>query len=181
MNTKHKKKFFFYCFKICPLKFGHKAFDIRKKKFFHYFQICFFKFGHKIFDIWIYLDSKIWNLILRFQQPFFPTVGICIGICWHHFIGGSQHWEFQRNLHNYPESKLCVLTSNATLFLQIMNREHVLCVSWSTLFKAFKIAKSELAKLKATGVINYGLISLWQSIYCLLGNMKMVIKTSMFF
>ena len=56
-------------------------------------------------------------------------------------------------------------------------REHLLCVSLPTLFKAFKIAKSEFAKFKAMEVINYGLISLWQRIHFLLGNMK----TSIFF
>ena len=84
----------------------------------------------KLLKIW---SKSIWYLNLpwfkdlesnpQVSTAFFPTVGICIGICWHHFIGGSQHWEFQRNLHNYPESKLYVLTSNATLFLQIMNSE----------------------------------------------------------
>ena len=36
-------------------------------------------------------------------------------------------------------------------------REHVLCVSWPTLFKAIEIAKSELAKLKLRESLPMGL------------------------
>ena len=140
----------FSLFQNLLLKMVTKHLIFERKSFFSLFQNLFLK-------IW---SQNIWYLNLpwfkdlksnpQVSTAFFPTVGICIGICWHHFIGRLStlriskefaqlsrvkimRFNFQRNLSSCKlwTARACVMCFMAVTVQGVQNYKIWICETQS--------------------------------------------------